>query len=236
MTAQVVGAVFARGRSKGIPRKNLQLVNGRSLVCYAVQVGLESEHVERVIVSTDDAEVAAEARRCGAEVPFARPAELARDDAPEWLAWRHAIEFLRAEAGHAPAVLVVLPPTAPLRSVTDVDACVEALLGSDADGVITVTRADRNPYFNMVTIDADGYARLVNPPASPVHRRQDVPEVWDMTTVAYAVRSEFVLRSNGLFSGRLRAVEVPRERALDIDTDFDLRVARLLMEGRKPAA
>ena len=126
-------------------------------------------------------------------------------------------------------VFVCVPPTSPLRSVEDVDACIQTLVESDADLVITVRPAERSPYFNMVTLDNAGYARLVVPPDGPVHRRQDAPPVYDMTTVAYAARPQFVLQAGSMFEGRLKAVLVPAERALDIDTELDFQFAEFLL-------
>ena len=228
MKPHVVGAIFARGGSKGIPRKNLRLLDGLPLLAHAIAAAKDAKWVERVVVSTDDPEIAEVARRHGAEVPFMRPAELAADDAPEWLAWRHAVRTLDATGGRRKIdVLVAVPTTSPLRVAGDVDACVEALLESDADVVITVTPAARSPYYNMVVLD-DGYARPVIHPSGPLHRRQDAPRVFDMTTVAYAARAGYVVSAEGLFDGKVRAVVVPRERALDIDTELDLEVAEFL--------
>jgi N-acylneuraminate cytidylyltransferase len=229
MTHHIVGFVFARGGSKGVPRKNLRLLAGKPLIAHAIDVGRQSRWIERVVVSTEDAEIAAVARQFGADVPFLRPAELATDTAPEWLAWHHAIRAVNAASDRGPIdVFVSIPATAPLRSVQDVDACITALLESDADIVITVTEAQRNPYFNMVVVDDSGRARVVMA-GSGVVRRQDAPAVYDMTTVAYAARPEFVLRASSLFEGRVHAVVVPRRRALDIDDELDLRMAELLL-------
>lgn len=227
-----VGAIFARGGSKGVPRKNLRLLAGKPLIAYAIETARRSRFISRVIVSTDDLEIANVARYLGAEVPFMRPAELAGDDSPEWLAWQHAVRALEA-AGSGPKldVLVSVPATSPLRTVEDVDACVQALLESDADAVITVTPAERNPYFNMVVLEQGCWARVVMPPDRTIHQRQAAPPVFDMATVAYALRPQFVLKANALFEGRVKAVVVPADRAVDIDTELDLRFAEFLLTG-----
>lgn len=221
--------IFARGGSKGVPRKNLRPLAGKPLLVHAIDTARASRHIARVIVSTDDLEIAEVARAHGAEVPALRPAELATDTAPEWLAWRHAITDLAAEPFD---VFVSLPPTAPLRAVADVDACIETLLAGDCDIAITATEAHRNPYFNMITRAADGTVQLVIPPAGAVTRRQDAPAVYDVTTVAYAARPEFILRESGVFAGRAKAVLVPAERALDIDTQLDFDFAEFLLARR----
>lgn len=225
-----VAVIPARGGSKGLPKKNLRLLGGKPLVACAITTALSCKLIDRVIVSTEDAEIARIARQYGAEVPFVRPEALARDDSAEWLVWQHAIQALEsADPGSPMDVFVCVPPTSPLRATEDVDACVERLLEHDADIVITVTPAGRNPFFNMVTMDEEGYARLVIEPRGAIYQRQAAPPVFDMTTVAYAARPAFVLSAKSMFEGRMMAVLVPRERAVDIDTELDLKFAEFLL-------
>lgn len=231
---RVVAIIPARGGSKGVPRKNIRPLAGKPLIAYAIETARASRLIDRVIVSTDDAEIAEIARRHGAEVPFMRPAELAQDDSPEWLTWRHAVQMLRAVEGDATGAFVCVSPTSPLRAVEDVEACLRLLLNSDADLVLTVRPAERNPYFNMVVLDEAGRARVVIRPERPIFRRQDAPPVYDITTVAYAFRPEFVLRADSELEGETRAVVVPAERALDIDTELDFRFAEFLMSRSQP--
>ena len=230
MKPYILGAIFARGGSKGIPGKNLRPLGGKPLLGHAIETALACKSLDRVIVSTDDEEIACVAREFGAEVPFMRPNELARDDSPEWPSWQHALRILAATEGTPHIdVLVSVPTTSPLRAVEDVEACIDTLLNSDADAVATATPARRSPHFNMVTLNGDGHARLVIPLSQPVSRRQAAPPVFDLTTVAYAARAEFVLRANGLFEGNLKTVIVPPERAVDIDTELDLQFAEFLL-------
>ena len=219
------GFIFARGGSKGLPGKNIKPLGGLPLIGHAVNAARESGLIDRIIVSTDDEEIAETARRCGAEVPFMRPAELARDDSPEWLAWRHAIGEVEDFD-----VFVSLPCTAPLRNGEDVKRCIELYRAGGCDMVVTTRKAERHPSFNMVTRDADGYVHVAMPPAETVTRRQDAPEVFDMTTVAYVSSPRFILENDSLFAGRVKAVEIPAERAVDIDTELDFAFAEFLME------
>jgi len=226
----VVALIPARKGSKGVPRKNIRLLGGKPLIAHAIQSALGSSSVDRVVVSTDDQEIANVAVRFGAEVPFLRPSELSGDNSPEWLTWQHAIETIDGTGNHPPiSVLVCVPATAPLRSPEDIDRCIEKLSTGDADVVITVTPANRSPYFNMVTLDENGLARLIIAPDSALYRRQDSPEVFDMATVAYAARPDFVLRATSMFDGKVEAVVVPRERALDIDTELDFEIAEFMI-------
>lgn len=224
--------IFARGGSKGIPRKNIRLLQGMPLIAHSIRSALDCPSLGQVFVSTDDEEIADVARSFGAETPFRRPAELASDTASEWLAWRHAIKWVRENRGNFD-VFVSLPATSPFRSVEDVEACIEVLRTEpETDVVVTVKAAERSPYFNMVTLDDEGAARLVIPSRGEITRRQDAPTVYDMTTVAYAVRSDFVMNHDSLFSGRVRVVEIPPERALDIDTPFDFAIAEFIASYR----
>lgn len=228
-----VAFIFARGGSKGLPGKNIRLLGGKPLIVWSIEHALSVKRIERVIVSTDSEEIAAIARQYGAEVPFIRPAELARDDSPEWLAWRHALNYLHEKDGILPEIMISVPATAPMRLPLDIENCLDKFEKGDADVVITVTDANRSPYFNMVRVNADGNVGLVIPPHSAVTRRQDAPEVYDMATVAYVARSEFVLTHNSIFEGRVQMVHVPRERAVDIDTLQDFQIAECLLNIRE---
>jgi len=225
--------IFARGGSKGLPGKNIRLLAGKPLIAWSIEHAFAIKRITRVIVSTDSQEIASVAREYSAEVPFMRPAELARDDSPEWLAWRHALTYLLETDGIFPEAMVSVPATAPLRLPLDIENCLDEYEKGDADMVITVTDAHRSPYFNMVRTHADGTVGLVIPPQSDIARRQDAPAVYDMATVAYVARPEFVMTHNATFEGRVRAVHVPTERAIDIDTLLDFQIAECLLNVRE---
>lgn len=229
----IVALICARGGSKGLPDKNIRPLAGRPLITWTIAHARGVGRISRVIVSTDSAAIATVAREAGAEVPFLRPAELARDDSPEWLAWRHALNHLKEADGAYPDALIVVPATAPLRAVEDLERCLDEYQKGDADVVITVTDAHRSPYFNMVKVDSDGTVSLVIPSGGSITRRQDAPVVYDMTTVAYVARPEFVMTHTEIFQGRVRKVHIPAERALDIDTLLDFRIAECLLASRQ---
>ncbi len=230
---KAVAFIFARGGSKGLPGKNIRPLGGKPLIAWSIEHALSVKRVERVIVSTDSEEIAAVARDFGAEVPFMRPSELAQDTSPEWLAWRHALNYLRESTGVLPEVMVSVPTTAPLRLTVDIENCLDEYVKGDADMVITVTEAHRSPYFNMVKTKADGTVGLVNPPQSAIAHRQDAPVVYDMATVCYVANSEFVMTHNATFEGKVKAVHVPTERAIDIDTLLDFQIAESLLNIRQ---
>lgn len=231
LMTKVIAFIFARGGSKGIPRKNIKLLGGRPLIGWSIDTALRCTSIDRVIVSTDDQEIADVARSHGAEVPFIRPKELAEDTSAEWYAWRHAVEFIEAE-GTKFEIFVSLPATSPLRSVDDVERCI-AELDEETDVVVTVKNAERSPYFNMVSVDEFGFSHLVITPEKLVTRRQDAPCVYDMTTVCYVTRPEFILNNDGVFNGNVRSVIIPAARAIDIDNPIDFKLAELLLDERR---
>lgn len=223
----VFGAVFARGGSQGLPGKNLREISGRSLLQIAVDLGREIELIDRVLVSTDSANIAEAARAAKAEVPFLRPAELSGNSSPEWLAWKHLAQHLIQSGASKSDTLVSLPTTAPLRRADDVLRAMALYHDGDFDLVLGVAESHHNPWFNMVLREESGEVSIVLPASGqPVTRRQDAKNVFDITTVVYVTSLGFVLHSSGLLSGKVGSVLIPQERAVDIDSEFDLNIAR----------
>ncbi|KGK15519.1 cytidylyltransferase domain-containing protein [Vibrio navarrensis] len=223
--------IFARGGSKGLPGKNIKPLAGKPLLHYSIDSALAAQSIEQVFVSTDDTEIAQVARNGGAIV-IDRPAELASDTSPEWLSWRHAIEWVRANYGDFDG-FISLPATAPLRAVSDIENAIQQRMSVGADICISVTPASRSPFFNMVKQTDSGMVELVIKPEGEVARRQDAPAVFDITTVVYATTPEFVLNHYGLFSGNVTSIEVPKERAVDIDDIYDFMLAEAIVGGRQ---
>ena len=232
MKPYTVGFIFARGGSKGIPRKNIRQLNGKPMIAYAIETARATTLIDRVVVSTEDDEIAQIAKSYGAEVPFMRPVSLAQDNSPELLAWKHALQTLQAlNPDRTIDIFVSIPVTAPLRAVEDVENCINRLIDTSADIVVTVSNARRNPYFNMMVIEQDGAAHLIIPPSQgSIPRRQDAPAAFDMTTVCYAARAAYVLNTIYLLQGKVQAVIIPEERATDIDTELDLEFVEFLLQ------
>lgn len=229
----VYGAVFARGGSKGVPGKNLRQIAGTSLLELSVAVGLASEGIDRMFCSTDSDEIATEAMRLGAEVPFRRPETLAQDDSPEWTAWQHLARFLTQQGASEADVLVSLPATSPLRACEDVENALELFRQGTFDLVLGISESTRSPWFNMVVREPTSEVSLLaGVEGERITRRQDAPAVFDVTTVVYVTTLGFVINSQGLFDGTVGSVVIPRERAIDIDTGFDLEIADYLLRRR----
>ena len=224
--------IFVRAGSKGVPDKNIRQFCGKPLLQWTIELAKSISSIKRIIVSTDSKQIASIAKDCGAEVPFLRPDHLASDTSPEWLSWRHALDYFAGAGEKLPYGMLVLPVTSPLRDAVDVERCIELYEQGGADAIITVSRSKRNPHFNMVDKDINQFVKLLIPPSRQISRRQDAPEVWDIATVAYLLNPAFVLSNDSLFAGNVKAVEVPDERAIDIDTMLDFKIANFLMSSR----
>ena len=218
--------IFARGGSKGLPRKNILPIAGFPMLVHSIRVAQQLESICGVYVSTDSDEIAGIALDAGAEV-IKRPPELASDESPEWLSWQHAISYVKSNFEPFD-IFISLPATAPLRQAVDVENCIHALQ-NNVDIVVTITLANRNPWFNMVVKDENGFIDLVSGESS-IQRRQDAPKCFDMTTVAYVAKTNFILTSRNIWEGNVVGVEIPTDRALDIDTPLDFTIAKFLME------
>lgn len=221
--------IFARGGSKGLPNKNIKLLNGKPLIAYSIEQALRVNEISRVIVSTDCPHIQKVAKDYGADTPFLRPISLADDSSPEWLSWQHALLYLRDIENDFPNNFISLPAVAPLRSIDDIQKCLEKFRGGDCDAVVTITKSSHSPYFNMVSKNNDGQINILADATTEHFRRQDTPQSFNLTTVAYVLSSEFVLNNKSIFSGRVKAVEIPAERAIDIDNLLDFEIAEFLM-------
>lgn len=222
--------IFARGGSKGLPGKNIKKLVNKPLICYSIDAALSAPSISKIFVSTDDTNIANIAQKQGATI-INRPQELAADDSPEWLAWRHAIQWVTEKYGTFDK-FISLPATSPLRSTDDIENAIRKLKYTNADICIAVTPANRSPYFNMVTCNPEEGVRLVISSKNNVTRRQDAPTVFDITTVVYVSTPQFIKTNLGLFSGKVVSIEVPKERAVDIDDIYDFKLAESIIMSK----
>jgi CMP-N-acetylneuraminic acid synthetase len=227
----ILGVIPARGGSKGVPGKNIRPVLGKPLIAYSIECGLKCSSIDRLVVSTDSEEIADIARKLGAEVPFLRPEELAGDTVPMLPVMRHSITSAEEHYGRTVRALVLLDPTGALRTVDDVESCLKLFEDSDCDAVISGNTAHRSPYFNMVIQDT-GYVRLVIPTSKPIGRRQDCPVVYDLNTVVWVYSRRALMEEKARIPERTLLYFVPPERAIDVDTELDLKILEFLMDER----
>jgi CMP-N,N'-diacetyllegionaminic acid synthase len=229
----IVGAICARGGSKGVPRKNLRNLLGKPLIAHAVECARACPILQRVVVSTDDEEIADVARQFGAEVPFMRPAKLAEDDTSKWAVFQHLVRTLEEKEGGTVDILVDLDVGTPLRQPDDIVRCVEQLKAKSTDVVVTAYAADRNPYFNMVEVSGEGFARIVKKSGKPIVCRQEAPQVFSLSPAVYAIRRGALWQYEHWSQARLKIHVIPRQRAIDIDSELDLRFVEHLMQSRE---
>ncbi len=227
---KVLAIICARGGSKGVPGKNIRLLCGKPMIVYTIEVAQRCKLIDRVIVSTDDAEIAKIARASGAEVPFLRPEELATDDAPKLPVIKHAVRFMESELAYSPDIVVDLDPTSPLRTEKDIESCIR-MVEEGADNVFSVTEAHRNPYFNMVEI-IDGKVQLVKSPPRAVSRRQDAPEVYDMNASIYAWKREALMNNDSVFLENTMVYIMPKW-AIDTDNETDFEFVEFILRKGK---
>ena len=226
----MLGIVPARGGSKGIPRKNLALLDGRPLIAWTIQSALESGAFERLIVSTDDYEIAEVARREGADVPFFRPAEFAGDVAPAIGVIRHALDALGLALSDSSSSVAYLQPTSPFRTVAQLREAVELFKKQQPDTLVSVQRVPHNmvPSAQMVPL-GEGRPLWLDSPASQVLRRQEKAVTYARNGPAILIVSaRDVLEHGRLYGDRVLGYEMDRLSSLDIDDPSDLDMARAL--------
>lgn len=222
----IVALICARGNSKGIKNKNLLEYKNTTLLGQAIKQSLKSKLINRVIISTDSKKIAKEAEKYNVEIPFLRPANLAKDNSPELLVWRHAVKYLEKEKKKIDYIVSV-PTTSPLRDVSDINKAILLARKKKLDIVFSITKSSKNPYFNMVTIKKNKL-QLIQKNKNRIFRRQDAPKCYDLTTVCYVFKPKYILKTNDLFKGKTGFVTIPKERSLDIDDKFDYQIAKIL--------
>lgn len=232
---KLVAIIPARGGSKRIPRKNIRLLAGKPLVGYAIEAGLASPSIERVIVSTDDEEIAGIAKEFGAEVPFLRPPELAGDMVPDWPVFEHLINWLRKNEKYEFDYLLNLRCTTPLKTVEDIEGAYARLLATQADSIRSITCIEDvalHPYWIVKKTGEYGEPFLEGIDRAEYHgKRQLLPEVWRYNGVVDIVRTESIMRHpTDLYGKKMAVYEIPEERAFDIDTELDFLICECLME------
>ena len=229
---RVLGLIPARGGSKGVPRKNVRLLNGRPLLAYTADAAFAAHRLTRVILSTDNEEIASVGRELGLEVPFIRPSILAQDDTPMLPVVQHALRTIEA-AGPAYHAVCILQPTAPFRRPEDIDGCIDLLDRQSADAVITVRPVppEFNPHW-VYLADPNGVLHLSVGGREPLARRQVLPPAYHRDGSVYVTRRDIVLERNSLYGERLYGYEMSSPTHENIDTPDDLaRAERLLRDA-----
>jgi N-acylneuraminate cytidylyltransferase/CMP-N,N'-diacetyllegionaminic acid synthase len=227
----ILATICCRGGSKGIPGKNIKLLHGKPLIAYTIETSNNSTLINDLIISTDDFKIAELAKQFGAKVPFMRPADLATDASSKWPVFIHAVEEYEKSTGDTVNYLVDLDVTVPLKSAEDIDGAIKkAIDNPTVDVVITGYEPERNPYFNMMEVKEYGFAEIVKKTAKPIVRRQDAPKVYSLTPAAFVIKKSALYDYEHWSKAKCMIYEIPRERAVDIDTEIDFKIVEFLMD------
>jgi CMP-N-acetylneuraminic acid synthetase len=226
--------VTARAGSKGLPGKNLKVLAGKPLLAYTVDAARVSGVLDRVILSTEDEQIAEVGRELGCDVPFIRPRDLAQDDTPHLPVIQHAVRWMQERASYTPDAVMILQPTSPLRSAEDVRAAVDLLERSGADSVVSVSEVSAHTHpMRVLRVDDSGAAVLFvtgERVRHRINRRQDLPAAWVMNGAIYLCRTGVLFAgSPSLYGDRVVVYRMPADRGLSIDDarDWDEAERRL---------
>ncbi len=219
-----IAFIFARGGSKGLKDKNILPFLRKPLITYSIEFAKKSKLFDDIYVSTDSLRIEKIAKLNGVKV-IKRPKKYATDKSKELDAWKHAINFLYKKNIEFD-VFISLPATSPIRSKKYVKECIKK--SKLFNFVITYTKTNRNPWFNMVKVDKNKKIKIVNKPVKPIFRRQDAPKVFDMSTNCFVSTPNYILKSNNLLQDKVGGVEIPIINAIDIDTKYDFEFAEFV--------
>jgi CMP-N,N'-diacetyllegionaminic acid synthase len=224
----ILALITARGGSKGLPQKNLRPLAGKPLIAWTIEVALASRGLRRVIVSTDDEEIARVSQQWGAEVPFVRPRELAQDNSDHIAVVEHSIHWLDEHEKTFPEFIMLLQPTSPLRTVEDIETSIKIAQMNDAIAVVSVCEMKSHPYLSKRILD-DG--RLVDfiPFNGKDFRRQVLPTVYAPNGAIYLNRCQSLFRERTFIPQGTYAYVMPPERSLDIDSPWDFHLVELIL-------
>ena len=229
---KVLGIIPARGGSKGVPRKNIRLLNGKPLLAYTAEAALRAKKLSRIFLTTEDEEIAAVGKSYGLEVPFLRPANLALDTTPTLPVILHTVESIEA-TGEIFDAICLLQPTNPLRRAEDIDNCIEMLEMSDADSIISVLPVphEYNPKW-VYWRDESGSMRLSTGDREPPPRRQELPAAFHREGSIYVTRRAVIEIYGNLYGEKVRGYETRVENSINIDTLHDWTMAEVLIKKR----
>lgn len=227
----ILAIITARGGSKGIPGKNIKHLAGKPLITWTIQAALDSHNLDRVIVSTDDTNIANVCREFGAEVPFMRPNDLAQDDSPHIEIIIHVIDWLCTHINYYPEYVMLLQPTSPLRTTDDINEAINLAIKQNADGVVSVCNTPVHPYL-FKKINEDGKLfDYIDKPEGYLYR-QLYPPIYYVNGAIYLTRTEIIQKQRTFYPDCTFPYIMPVERSLDIDTPWDLYLADLILRDK----
>jgi N-acylneuraminate cytidylyltransferase len=229
---KIVCFICARGGSKGLKNKNIRSICGKPLIAWSIEQAMSVSLIDEVVISTDSSYIAEIAVKFGAKVYFMRPSYLALDESGKWEVWQDALMQYEKSTNQSVDIFLDLDCTSPLRLSDDIVNAINLYRSSSVDVVFSICEAKKNPYFNMVEYN-DGCLELSKPLETKIVRRQDAPAVYEHAASIYVISPSFLNSGSGLLSGKAIGYEMPYERCIDIDSDFDYQLVELLMNSNE---
>lgn len=230
---KTLAIIPARGGSKGLPGKNIRLLAGIPLIAYTIKAAQEAKTVDRIIVSTDDPEIAAIAKESGAEVPFLRPAELSGDNATSIDACLHTLGQAKELLGYHPGIVAFLQPTSPLRNGADIDAATKLMHDTGADSVVSVRPVTEYPQWMKKMDDEQRISPLFEDMSKPIPR-QNLEKTYLLNGAIYLSTTSSLIDSYSFYGKDTRGFLMPEERSIDIDSPHDFLIAESLISRATP--
>jgi len=228
----ILALVPARRGSKGIPDKNIKMLDGKPLIAYTIGAAKKSKYIDAVIVSTDSKKIAEISQKYGAEVPFIRPKELATDSAKSINVILHAMNWIENHTNKKYNYLILLQPTSPFRSSMDIDKAIEEIINKEKDALVSVCEVSENPYW-MKVIDEEGNLKDFIEGEENYSRRQDLPKVYILNGAIYIAKWEVLKEDKSFYRRECRPFIMSKEKSLDIDNPLDFEFAVFLMKWIK---
>jgi CMP-N-acetylneuraminic acid synthetase len=230
---KILAVIPARGGSKGVLRKNVRFICGRPLIFYTIETALKVQHLlYRVIVSSEDEEIAAIARQYGADVPFLRPPELSGDNVPTLPVLRHAVEFVEKQDGIILDWVLLLQPTDPFRNEEDIKAALDLAQGGGCDSVISVVQVFSVHPILMKRIEDNRLLPYCIEEKEGTRRQDYQPPAYMRNGAIYLTRRKVLMEKNSIWGEVIRPYVMPQERSIGVDSELDLKLVEILMRER----
>lgn len=227
---KIIAIIPARGGSKRIPRKNIKLLCGKPLISYAIAAAKESKYINRIIVSTEDQEIAKIAKRCKAEVPFIRPVELAQDDSTSLTVLQHAVKYLETNEGYIPDLIILIQSTSPFVLTSDIDRAVEKIVETKSNSCVSICEISERPEW-MFTLDEVDKIKPFLKKKNNVIIRKKLEKLFRLNGAVYVVKRDTLMKNDNIIDVKSCAgVIMPPERSIDIDKPVDFLISEVIMK------
>jgi CMP-N,N'-diacetyllegionaminic acid synthase len=226
----ILASICMRKGSKGVPRKNIRLLLDKPLLIYTFECVKESKRIDQIAVSSDDIEILDMASKHGVVNIFERSESLSSDSASKWDVFKDLVLRFEKKTNATIEYIVDLDVTVPRRKAEHIDSSIEMMMTNNVDVVITGYQPERNPYFNMMEVDHNNIATLVKKKEKPIVCRQDAPVVYSLTPAVYVIKRDALFNYQHWSEATCMINPIPREFAIDIDTESDFEFVEYLMK------